>query len=258
MSELSWRRYVDLRRALDASWTPAWLLIGSIALIAAPIVYYPARLVLNLLPYIVLFGVAWWILDRVARTRTRNLALLALAVLCIVPSYSDNRTIVGPAYARRDSPVLWSMTLQHPDQAILRHIRLPDSARLRGWQYRLLVRLERNYRGPARLLATVNGVPIGTVQPFFTKSAVEPFAGEWGVAVPPEVLALRPVTEIVIRQDTPDPELRTVIYSQWAGATLGVDAAWFFDGTEWHRGVVHPISGQMVPGLPHIWLAREA
>jgi hypothetical protein len=38
---------------------------------------------------------------------------------------------------------------------------------------------------------------------------------------------------------------------------LGQDATWFHDGRQWHRGVLHAQSGQVVPGLAHVWLADQ-
>jgi hypothetical protein len=248
------------RLAAASTWAPLWLLVGSALLIAAPTFHRPARLALNLLPYTVLFVLAWWGLGRAARPRARNACLLAVAVLCIVPARAGRARIEAPARARPDSPVLWSATLQHPDQAIRRFIRLPAGALARGVPYRLVVRLERAYRGPASLLATVNGVPLGRPAPMVMPGQGEttPADEDWGLPAPAAVLALRPITEVVITQDRPDPALRIITSAGWAGATLGPDAAWFFDGQAWHRGAVHPQSGEIVPGLPHVWLAPEA
>ena len=79
-------------------------------------------------------------------------------------------------------------------------------------------------------------------------------AATLSLPIPSEALARQRVTEIILRQDIPDRKLRIVIYREWAGATMGADAAWFYDGATWHRGVVHALSGRMVPGMPHIWL----
>ena len=124
------------------------------------------------------------------------------------------------------------MTLQHPDQAIGRYIRLPDNWPEEGAEYRLLVRLQDRYEGPARLLVEINGVPLGSLHP--TTSGGDTSA-TLGLPIPSEVLARQRVTEIILRQDRPDRKLRIVIYREWAGATLGADASWFYDGAR--RGI---------------------
>ena len=247
---VAWR-VVSWRHVANATWVPLCLLSLSVVLIAVPLLQWPVRLTLNLLPFVVLFLAVWWILHRVAQPRTVNLALGALCVVCIVPAYAESREFRSPVLARLDSPVLWSMTLQHPDQAIGRYIRLPDNWQEEGKKYRLLVRLQDLYKGPARLLVEVNGVPLGSLHP--TTSGGD-YGATLGLLVPSEVLARQRVAEIILRQDIPDRKLRIVVYREWAGATLGADAAWFYDGTTWHRGVVHALSGRIVPGLPHIWL----
>ncbi len=238
------------RRVADATWAPLWLLVLSLLLIAAPLLQWPVRLILNLLPFTVLFLAVWWVLRRVARPRTVNLALSVLCVVCVIPAYAEAREFAAPVRARLDSPVLWSMTLQHPDHAIGRYIRLPDNWQKEGKKYRLLVRLQDRYAGPARLLVEINGVALGSLNP----TTWDDSAGTLALPVPGEVLARQQVTEITLRQDRPDRKLRIVTYREWAGATLGADAAWFYDGAAWHRGVVHALSGRIVPGLPHIWL----
>ena len=243
------------RRVANATWAPLWLLSLSLVLIAAPLLQWPVRLVLNLLPFAVLFLVVWWALRRVAQPRTVNLALGVLCVGCVIPAYAESREFPAPVRARLDSPVLWSMTLQHPDQAIGRYIRLPDNWQEEGTEYRLLVRLQDPYKGPARLLVEVNGVPLGSLHP--TTSGGDDDA-TFGLPIPSEVLARQRVTEIILRQDRPDRKLRIVIYREWAGATLGADASWFYDGATWHQGVVHALSGRIVPGWPHIWLDSRA
>ena len=237
----------------DAPWVPLWLLGLSLVLITVPLWQWPVRLVLNLLPFAVLFLAIWWVLRRVARPRTVNLTLGVLCIGCVIPAYAESREFAAPVRARMDSPVLWSMTLHHPDQAIKRYIRLPDDWQEAGTQYRLLVRVQDPYKGPARLLAEINGVALGPLHP--TGSGGDDDA-TFGRPVPSAVLARQPVTEIFLRQDRPDRKLRIVIYREWAGATMGADASWFYDGTTWHRGVVHALSGRIVRGLPHIWLDR--
>ena len=107
------------------------------------------------------------------------------------------------------------------------------------------MRLQDPYKGPARLLAEVNGVPLGSLHPATSGGDT---AATLGLPVPSEVLARQGVTEIILRQDIPDRKLRIVIYREWAGTTLGVDASWFYDGATWRRGVVHALSGRIVPG----------
>ena len=241
------------RRVANATWAPLWLLSLSLALIAVRLWQWPVRLVLNLLPFAVLLLAVWWVLRRMAQPRTVNLALGVLCVGCVIPAYAEHTELPAPVRARMDSPVLWSMTLQHPDQAIGRYIRLPDNWQEEGTEYRLLVRLQDPYKGPARLLVEVNGASLGSLH--LANSHGDDDA-TLGLPVPSEVLARQRVTEIVLRQDRPDRKLRIVIYREWAGATLGADASWFYDGATWHRGVVHALSGRIVPGLPHIWLDR--
>ena len=219
----------------------------SAALIALPLARHPARLVLNLLPYTVLFALAYWALGRWAPPRAAGAALLALAVVCIVPAYGDDRTVPVAANARIDSPVLWSVTLQNPDQAVANLVRLPRLPDGTVEPRTVVARLDRDYRGAARLLAWVNGVELGTLEPLAMGTGGVSY-DEVGTPVPAAVLALRPITEVVLRQSAPDPSLRIVTYAFWAGATLGADASWFFDGSSWHRGVVQPLSGFIVPG----------
>ena len=186
-----------------------------------------------------------------ARPRAINLTLSALCVVCMIPVYGESHEFAAPIRARLDSPVLWSMTQQHPDQAIGRYIRLPDNWLEEGKKYRLFVRLQDRYEGPVRCVAEVNGVALGSLQPTLSGRDGD---GTLGLPVPSEILARQGVAEIILRQDRPDRRLRIVIYREWAGAALGADAAWFYDGTTWRRGVVHALSGRIVPGLPHIWL----
>lgn len=251
MNLIGTARTAPWRRVADATWAPLGLLSLSLVLIAAPLLQWPVRLVLNLLPFAVLFLAAWWALRRMAQPRAVNLALSVLCVVCVIPVYAESRDFAAPVRARLASPVLWSMTLQHPDQAIGRYIRLPDSWPEEDAKYRLLVRLQDPYKGPARLLAEVNGVALGSLHPTFSHGDDD---ATLGLPIPSEVLARQRVTEIILRQDRPDRKLRIVTYREWAGATLGADAAWFYDGATWHRGVVHALSGRIVPGLPHIWL----
>ena len=253
MSLAGAQKVAPWRRVANATWAPLWLLSLSLVLIAVPLWQWPVRLVLNLLPFAVLFLAVWWVLRRVAQLQTINLVLGALCVGCVIPAYAEHTELTAPVRARMDSPVLWSMTLQHPDQAIGRYIRLPDNWQEAGAKYRILVRLQDRYEGPARLLLEVNGVSLGS--PYPTTSGGDS-AGTLGLLIPSEVLARQRVTEIILRQDRPDRKLRIVIYREWAGATLGADASWFYDGATWHRGVVHALSGRMVPGMPHIWLDR--
>ena len=253
MSLAGAQKVAPWRRVANATWTPLWLLSLSLVLIAVPLWQWPVRLVLNLLPFAVLFLAVWWVLRRLAQPWTVNLALSVLCVGCVIPAYAESREFMAPVRARVDSPVLWSMTLQHPDQAIRRYIRLPYNWQEESKEYRLLVRLQDPYKGPARLLVEVNGVSLGSLHP--TTSGGDDDA-TLGLPIPSEVLARQRVTEIILRQDRPDRKLRIVTYREWAGATLGADAAWFYDGATWHRGVVHALSGRVVPGLPHIWLDR--
>ena len=239
------------RRIANATWAPLCLLGLSVVLIAVPLWQWPVRLALNLLPFTVLFLAVWWVLRRVAQPRTVNLALGVLCVGCVIPAYAEAREFAAPVRARVDSPVLWSMTLQHPDQAIGRYIRLPDNWQEEDAKYRLLVRLQDRYEGPAKLLAEVNGVPLGSLHPTISHGDGD---GTLSLPIPSEILARQRVVEIILRQNIPDRKLRIVIYREWAGATLGANASWFYDGATWHRGVVHALSGRMVPGLPHIWL----
>ena len=231
----------------DSPWVPLWLLSLSVVLMADTLLQWPVRLVLNLLPFAGLFLVVWWVLRRVVRPRTVNLALGVLCVVCVIPAYAESREFAAPVRARLDSPVLWSMTLQHPDQAIGRYIRLPGNWQEIGAKYRLLVHLQDPYAGPARLLVEINSVPLGSLHSLDGGATL-------GLSVPSDVLARQRITEIILRQDRPDRELRIVVYREWAGATLGADASWFYDGATWHRGVVHALSGRIVPGLPYIRL----
>ena len=247
---VAWKR-VPWRRVANAAWTPLCLLGVSVALITVPLWTWPVRLALNLLPFTVLFLAVWWVLRRVAQQQTVNLALSVLCVLCIIPVYAESREFMSPVRARVDSPVLWSMTLQHPDQAIRRYIHLPNGWQEAGTKYRLLVRVQDSYQGPARLLAQINGVPLGSLHPTISGGDGD---GTLGRPVPSAVLARQPVAEIILRQDIRDRKLRIVIYREWAGSSMGADASWFYDGASWHRGVVHALSGRIVPGLPHIWL----
>ena len=241
------------RYLMGAPWVPLWLLSLSVVLMADALLEWPVRLVLNVLPFAVLFLVAWRMLRRIAQLRTVNLALCGICVVCVIPIYAESREFAAPVRARLESPVLWSMTLQHPDQAIGRYVRLPDNWPEEGVEYRLLVRLQDQYEGPAKLLVAVNGVFLDALQPGVSHGDSE---GTLSLPIPSAVLAQQGVTEIILRQDIPDRKLRIVIYREWAGATLGADAAWFYDGATWHRGVVHALSGRIVPGLPHIWLER--
>ena len=241
------------RRVANMTWAPLWLFGLSMVFITVPLRHWPVRLALNLLPFSVLFLVVWWVLRRVAPPPRVNLTLGVLCVTCLTPIYAETREFAAPVRARIDSPVLWSMTLQHPDQAIKRYIRLPDGWQEEGAEYRVLVRMQDQYNGPARLLAEVNGVHLGALYP---SRRFDFDDAKLGVSVPRDVLAQRRIAEIILRQDTPDRKLRVVTYREWAGATMGADAAWFYDGATWHRGVVHALSGRIVPGLPHIWLER--
>ena len=96
------------RRVANATWAPLWLLSLSLVLIAVPLWQWPVRLVLNLLPFAVLFLAVWWVLRRVAQPRTVNLALGVLCVGCVIPAYAEHTELTAPVRARMDSPVLWS------------------------------------------------------------------------------------------------------------------------------------------------------
>ena len=89
MSLAGMQKTTPWRRAANASWAPLGLLSLSLVLIAAPLLQWPVRLVLNLLPFAVLFLAVWWALRRVARPRTANLALGVLCVGCVIPVYAE-------------------------------------------------------------------------------------------------------------------------------------------------------------------------
>jgi hypothetical protein len=229
----------------------ALLLAGSLVAMAVPIVSSPVRLLLNLLPYALVFGAVWWTLARSVTPFLRNLLLATLALLCVAPAYRDDAVTRAAASSQLNSPVIWSSTLQHPAQAIL--VQLDQPAAPEG-RHRLTVWLAAEYRGTAKLTAEIGGAAIGTLRPRPADAEHDEDFTKLTADVPPGLLTARPTVDVVLRQDRPDASLRVITFRRPASRTLPERPSWFFDGERWHEGVVRPSDGIVVPGMPAVLL----
>ena len=60
--------------------------------------------------------------------------------------------------------------------------------------------------------------------------------------------------EVIIFQPIPDQKLRLAVWGGTAGASFGVNSAWFGVNREWSPGVPEPRFGRMVAGFPILWV----
>jgi hypothetical protein len=229
------------------------LLAAGCTLLVSRLSGQPVRQVLNALPFMLLFGVTWWAM-RGQRPARRLVGLALLSVLCVWPAFGG---WAPPAVGGMDEDgAVWSISLQQPDHRIGVSMRLPDAASAQREARRLHVRLAQPYRGGASLRAKVNGTDLGALTPPRSdRDQTEPL-DVWSrvVVVPAEVLAARPVTEIVLAQDRPDRALRIIVHDTDVGGTLGRAGVRFFDGAQWYSGLPSAADGRLASGRPHVEL----
>jgi hypothetical protein len=222
----------------------------------------------------------WWILGVTAPPRLRLVGLVLLSFLFVPVAWRpDTSTEVRHENTGSESHRLWSVTLGDPQQRLAR---VQPVTSLSEREYEVRVRLAAPYKGPARLYAAVNGVPVGELT---WPEKIEVDQAEASARVPADALTCGPtelraldawprcsqgggsaaLTEsssgyrlalLEVWQDRPDPALRIVTQRAAGGTTLGPDNSWFFDGQHWQRGVVDAGGSSVAPGLWHAFLAH--
>lgn len=237
----------------------------------------PSRALWHVVGFSLVYSGCWYGLSRLTSARTALACLAILSALCVPVAFrKDGSKPQSHVNFGGESHRLWSSTLGDPRQRVARvqPVTPGDDS------YQLRVRLDRHYRGPARLSAAVNGVPLGTLtwpsdedgENVEAAAPVPPFALSCGP------IGMRPLESwprcdgqsamsnataggqrlalIEIWQDRPDWQLRVVTQRAYGGAALEADNSWFFDGDQWRRGVVDSGGTTIAPGLWHAFLAH--
>lgn len=228
---------------------PAWLVLAAGALlICAFNASTPWRLTSNLLGYAACGVPLAWLLARHAGSHAAIDFALAFCTFTLVPATLDTPRPPGTLDWEPASPYRWSVGLPYPEARIAHEVRFDRP--LDESPMELLVWLAREQTGPARLVASLNGQPLGPL-------AEEDFNTRV-VAIPRALSAGRSVLRFEIRATTVDPSLRLLAHPWHGGATAGRSASSFFDGARWVPGTFNdltrlPQAGIYVVSVRGVW-----
>lgn len=169
------------------------------------------------------------------------------AYLTTFRSWSD-----FPTLTRGDirSEQLWSITLQTPEHAIRRILPLPGEAPI----YRVRVALDRDYRGMSYVTASLAGIDLGRLHPEGTQRGLTRTDNMLEIIFDPAIINSRNAIEVVIRQPIPDANLRIMVIGAVRGLVHGENSVEFGVKSQWLRGMPFASTGELVSGLPLVWL----
>ena len=216
------------------------LLTLGIVSIALAVLFWrtPSRLTLNLVGYLSFGAPLAWVVGRRAGGRTAAVAVAALGVLALGTGAVDARRppIIEDAYA--DSTIKWTVGWPNERWALRHTIEL--EAPLTATRAELAIPLAREYSGPTRVLATLNGRELEPVTPRGTG---------FRIPVPAELLAGQRRLSFELRADPPDRDLRLMGFRWGRGATLPDAASEYFDGQRWFPGTFNDVTGTALAGI---------
>lgn len=178
---------------------------------------------------------------------------VALALAMVGATFLREWPIV-PIISKADlrSPRLWSITLQGPDQAIKRTLSRPNIGD--SPVVRIRVGLAHDYHGTAFLEATVAGMSLGRMHAEGTQRGLTLGTDSLELIFDAHRIADPESIEVVLRQPVLDPSLRIVVVGWARGTVHGRAEVAFGDGLRWLPGVPLAMTGEMVRGLPMVWL----
>ena len=233
------------------------MLLAGFAVSAQVSGWVAPRLALNAIGAITLVATAYLFAATFgAGPRSRGALAVGAALATWIPLFGD---MPPPNITRGDaaSPMLWSITLQSPDQGIRRLVPGPSPASDR---LRLRVMLSAPYGGASYLVAHVNGIDVGRLVPVGSdapEARTEAAHSDLEVKFRARETGFANPTEVVLRQPVPDPGLRVAVWGATAGATFGGEAAWFGTGSTWTRGTPSALTGLPTRGVPVIWMQND-
>ena len=254
--EAAWRAVVPAAAILDPWLASAYAtLLAGFAVSTQVSGSVPARLALNAVGAITLVATAYLIAASFgAGSRSRGALAVGTALAAWIPLFGE---MPPPNITRGDaaSPMLWSITLQSPDQGIRRLLPLPGHPRE---MMRLRVVLGQPYHGASFLTASINSADVGQLVPMGSNSPHGSFSVDYAqleVVFNKKAITMSIPMEVVVRQPMTDPKLRIAVWGSHAGTVFTRDAAWFGTGSSWVRGTPNALTGKMVDGVPIMWLS---
>ena len=212
---------------------------------------HPVRIILLLLMTIVCVYVC--ILTNNTLKITQNTYITTLMLITIVTSVSKNMNTPKVIHSDINSNQLWNIALQSPDQAIKKLIQIPES---KPENLRIGVKLGFEYHGDAYLSVIINDQYKGNLKHAGIAKSDKYRDIDFSVL---EIILKNQYNnidclEVIIFQPIPDQKLRLAVWGGTAGASFGVNSAWFGVNREWSPGVPEPRFGRMVAGFPILWV----
>lgn len=212
---------------------------------------HPVRIILSSLMTIIFLCVILLINNTLKLTTNKCITLIVL----LLPIASCVPNIRKPQILHSDinSNQLWNIALQSPDQAIKRLIQIPPS---KPETLRIGVKLGFEYHGDAYLSVIINDQYKGNLKHAGIAKSDKYRDIDFSVL---EIILKNQYNnidhlEVIIFQPIPDQKLRLAVWGGTAGASFGVNSAWFGVNREWSPGVPEPRFGRMVAGFPIIWV----
>lgn len=205
--------------------------------VALPLLGQPARLSLTLYCYLLLAGVVWWVVRRGAGARVAAGAVCGLAAFTVVAATAQLPSMRFIEDWRPDSPYKWAVGWPTESWRLRHVVRLPGPGPEHALRLRLF--LARQYDGPARVFATVNGHDVD----------VELTPSEMHVDVPAALVGGASELDLVLRQSPPDPRLAPSIQRVASRRSRGSGATSFGDGRRWQPGTFNDALGRPQPGV---------
>ena len=186
----------------------------------------------------------------VGRTR---LLLTAVGVfgLClpVFRSWTDFPTLTRGNFR---SEQLWSITLQTPEHAIRRTLPLPVAEEKPI--FRVRVALDRDYHGMSYFTASLSGIDLGRLFAEGTQRRLSRIDNMLELIFDAAIINNQTSVDVVIHQPIPDANLRIMVIGMTRGVVYGEKSIEFGFKSQWFHGVPFAGTGQLVSGLPLVWL----
>lgn len=183
---------------------------------------------------------------------TKNIYILLIMLITSIISVSQNIYTPKVIHSDINSNQLWNIALQSPDQAIKRLIKIPES---KPENLRIGVKLGFEYHGDSYLSVIINDQYKGNFKHAGIAKSDKYRDIDFSVL---EIILKNQYNidylEVIIFQPIPDQKLRLAVWGGTAGASFGVNSAWFGVNREWSLGVPEPRFGRMVAGFPILWV----
>jgi hypothetical protein len=217
---------------------PWQVLVAAAVVLAAGLRHAPARLIVNLLGFLLLALPVLWLVRRRAGPAAAARAVVALAVFSFWPAPLNlsHPPLVQPV--QPDAGLFWPVGWPGEEWVLRHQVQLEPPADGQAWE--LSIPFAAPYRGPSRIFATLDGVALGPARQNPIGATLD---------IPSSLMAGRMRLTLDLQARPVDPSFHLLAHPFVRGASLGADASEYFDGVAWQRGTFDVLAGQARPGV---------